>query len=92
MNAYKNLLTAEQQTRLQALDTWHRTLQDRSLRMDCPDRYHEELLRQCDEMDRLGIITWQEWQELRREADQAYLHAIAGHDYHEPCNAQRAQP
>ncbi|MBC3207464.1 MULTISPECIES: hypothetical protein [unclassified Pseudomonas] len=82
MNAFKHLLTAAQVTRLQALDTWHQTLDDQALRMECPDRYHEELLRQCDEMDRRGIVTWSEWRDLRIEADQAYLRAIAGNDYH----------
>ncbi|MNY26913.1 hypothetical protein D3C86_1607850 [compost metagenome] len=50
--------------------------------MDCPDAYHDELLRQSDEMDRLGIVTWTEWRDLRMEADQAYLRAVAGEDYH----------
>ncbi|MBA1205110.1 hypothetical protein G7009_25695 [Pseudomonas capeferrum] len=82
MNAYKNLLTPDQQRRLRALDAWHQILDDAQLRMDCPDTYHEELLRQADEMDRLGIVTWTEWRDLRREADQAYLRAVAGEDYH----------
>jgi hypothetical protein len=33
-------------------------------------------------MDRRGIITWNEWRDLRIKADQAYLNAVAGHDYH----------
>jgi hypothetical protein len=33
-------------------------------------------------MDRLGIVSWQEWRDLRIEADQAYLRAVAGEDYH----------
>ncbi|WP_430962760.1 hypothetical protein [Pseudomonas juntendi] len=49
--------------------------------MDTPDDYHEELLRQADEMDRRGIICWQEWRDLRLEADAAYLRAVAGEDY-----------
>jgi hypothetical protein len=36
------------------------------MRMDCPDAYHDELLRQADEMDRLGIVTWQECVSSRR--------------------------
>jgi hypothetical protein len=56
-------------------------LDNGALRRDCPDAYHEELLRQSDEMDRQGIITWQEWRDLRIEADQAYLRAIAGDDF-----------
>lgn len=82
MNAYKNLLSPDQQRRLQALNAWHQVLDDAQLRMDCPDAYHEALLRQADEMDRLGIVTWTEWRDLRREADQAYLRAVAGEDYH----------
>jgi hypothetical protein len=56
-------------------------LDNGALRRDCPDAYHEELLRQSDEMDRQGIITGQEWRDLRIEADQAYLRAIAGDDF-----------
>ncbi|MEX5684066.1 MULTISPECIES: hypothetical protein [Pseudomonas] len=81
MNAFKNLLSPAQETRLRALDAWHRALENRQLRMDCPDAYHDELLRQADEMDRLGIVTWTEWRDLRIEADQAYLRAIAGEDF-----------
>lgn len=50
--------------------------------MDCPDAYHEELVRQTDEMDRLKIVSWSEWRDLRMEADRAYLEAVAGGDYH----------
>lgn len=82
MNVFRNLLTVAQETRLRALDAWHVTFEDQALRMECPDRYHEELLRQCDEMDRQGIISWEECRELRRLADQAYLDAVAGRDYH----------
>lgn len=28
------------------------------------------------------MISWQEWRDLRLEADQAYLRAVAGEDYH----------
>jgi hypothetical protein len=82
MNAFKNLLTAAQERRFRALDSWHRALENCSLRMDCPDAYHEELLRQADEMDRQGVVDWEEWRDLRVEADQAYLRAVAGADYH----------
>ncbi|WP_415769307.1 hypothetical protein [Pseudomonas sp. LB3P38] len=82
MNSFKNLLTPAQERRLQALDSWHRALENWPLRMDCPDTYHEELLRQADEMDRQGIVEWEEWRDLRVEADQAYLRAVAGEDYH----------
>ncbi|MNE60954.1 hypothetical protein D3C80_1561350 [compost metagenome] len=49
--------------------------------MGSPDDHHEELLRQADEMDRRGIICWQEWRDLRLEADAAYLRAVVGEDY-----------
>lgn len=81
MKAFTNLLTADQEIRLQALDTWHRAFENRQLRMDCPDAYHEELIRQSDEMDRKGIVSWDEWRDLRICADEAYLDAVAGIDY-----------
>lgn len=82
MNAFKNLLTQEQERRLRALGNWHCALENVRLRMDCPDAYHEEMLRQADEMDRKGLVTWSEWRDLRIEADQAYLRAVIGEDYH----------
>ncbi|MCF5702498.1 hypothetical protein GIV24_13300 [Pseudomonas syringae] len=82
MNAFKNQLTYTQETRLLALADWQRALENLELRMDCPDAYHDELLRQSDEMDRLGLLSWDEWRDLRREADVAYLRAVAGDDYH----------
>ena len=82
MNAFKDLLSPAQELKLRALDAWHRALENKRLRMDCPDAYHEELLRQSDEMDRTGVVTWAEWRDLRNEADQAYLRAVAGEDYH----------
>lgn len=82
MNAFRNLLTQTQERKLRALDSWHRAFDNCSLRMNCPDAYHEELLRQADEMDRQGIVNWEEWRDLRMEADQAYLRAVAGEDYH----------
>lgn len=75
------LLAPDEERRLLALSSWHDALDDRTLRMNCPDAYHEELLRQADEMDRLKIVTWQEWRDLRVEADQAYLRAVAGDDF-----------
>ncbi|ANJ56696.1 hypothetical protein [Pseudomonas silesiensis] len=82
MNSIRNLLTQAEVRRLCALDGWHRALEDIALRMESPDAYHEELLRQSDEMDRQGIVSWEEWRDLRIEADQAYLRAVAGEDYH----------
>jgi hypothetical protein len=82
MNSFRNLLTTAQARKLCALDAWHRTFENSSLRRECPDAYHEELLRQADEMDRQGIIDWQEWRALRKQGDEAYLRAVAGEDYH----------
>ncbi|MGY2260342.1 hypothetical protein [Pseudomonas sp. SDO55104_S430] len=82
MYAFRNLLTPAQELRLRTLDAWHRALDNKPLRMDCPDAWHDELVRQTDEMDRLGIISWSEWRDLRMEADRAYLEAVAGGDYH----------
>ncbi|MFJ5282805.1 hypothetical protein ACIP66_02960 [Pseudomonas sp. NPDC088429] len=81
MNEFKRLLTPVQETRLLAFDSWYKAFEDRRLRLDCPDAFHEELLRQADEMDRLGVVTWDEWRDLRILADQAYLRTIAGENY-----------
>lgn len=82
MSIFKSLLSPAQEKRFRALDSWHRALDNVALRMECPDTYHEELLRQADEMDRTGIVDWEEWRDLRVEADFAYLRAVAGQDYH----------
>lgn len=82
MKVFTNLITADQENRSQALDTWHDAFENRQLRMDCPDAYHEELLRLSDEMDRKGIVSRDEWRDLRISADEAYLSAVAGVDYH----------
>lgn len=81
MRTFEKDLSAPQLLKLNCLAGWFRVLEDRALRMDSPDDYHEELLRRADEMDRQGIISWQEWRDLRREADAAYLRAVAGDDY-----------
>jgi len=81
MRTFEKDLSAPQLLKLNCLAGWFRVLEDRGLRMDSPDDYHEELLRRADEMDRQGIISWQEWRDLRREADAAYLRAVAGDDY-----------
>ncbi|GLO03176.1 hypothetical protein ACK1VC_25430 [Pseudomonas sp. XP2] len=82
MRTLEKNLSAAQLLKLNCLALWYRVLEDKVLRMDSPDDYHEELLRQADEMDRRGIITWQEWRDLRIEADEAYLRVVAGEDYH----------
>jgi hypothetical protein len=82
MNICKNIFSVDQEAKLRAFDRWHRALDDCALRKNCPDAYHDELLRLADEMDRLGMIDWQEWRDLRLEADQAFLRAVAGADYH----------
>ncbi|RLU04925.1 hypothetical protein CS078_20190 [Pseudomonas prosekii] len=87
MKSFKNLLTRAQEHRLCALDAWHQSLDNCSLRRECPDAYHEELLRQADEMDRQGIVNWEEWRDLRVEADAAYMRAVAGGDYHDVANS-----
>lgn len=81
MNAYKNQMTPEQEHKLSALESWHLALENSALRMNCPDAYHEELLRQADEMDRQHLVSWEEHRDLRKDADEAYLHAVAGSDY-----------
>lgn len=68
-------------SRRSALDNWTHTLKNQNLRKECPDAYHQELIRQSDEMDRQGLITWEECREQRKEADRAFLRAIAGEDY-----------
>jgi len=83
MNICKNMFSVDQEAKLRVYDGWHRALDNCALRKNCPDAYHDELLRLADEMDRLGIISWQEWRDLRIEADQAFLRAVAGADYHE---------
>ena len=82
MNAFRNQLTLAQERKLYALDSWHRALDNIALRMDSPEAWHEELLRQSDEMDRQRLVSWEEWRDLRIEADQAFLLAVAGEDYH----------
>ena len=79
MRAFEKNLSAAQLLRLSCLAAL--VLESRTLRMDSPNDYHEELLRQADEMDRKGVISWQEWRDLRLEADAAYLRAVAGADY-----------
>lgn len=75
----EHMLLSEQ--KLLAMNHWFSVLDNVALRMDSPDRYHEELLRQADEMDRLGLVDWAERQELRRLADRVWLRAVAGADY-----------
>lgn len=84
MNAFNNLLTPAHEPREQrliALDSWHRAFKNSTLRMNCTDSYHEELVRQADELDRLSIAIWEEWRDLCVEANQAYLPAVAGDGY-----------
>ncbi|MDR6712526.1 hypothetical protein J2W83_002127 [Pseudomonas hunanensis] len=81
MKVFSASLTPHDESRLNALARWSQLLDNRQLRMDCPNEYHDQLLRQADEMDRVGIVSWQEWRDLRIEADQRYLSAIAGADY-----------
>lgn len=79
MNAISGQIGQEER-RLVAINRWFRLYDDVQQRRDCPSTYHEELLRQVDEMDRLGLVDWQEWRDLRRLADRGFLNAIAGYD------------
>ncbi|WP_449433387.1 hypothetical protein [Pseudomonas putida] len=81
MNAITQQIT-EELRRLAAVNCWFALYDDVERRRDCPSSHHEELLRQVDEMDRLGLIDWREWRDLRRLADRGFLKAIAGVDYH----------
>ncbi len=82
MNALKNQLTFPRETKLLALDAWHSGLGNLELRTDCSDAYHDELLRQADKLDCMGVLIWYKWRDLRREADEAYMRAVAGDNYH----------
>lgn len=75
-------LSAADQRFILALARWRALLEDRALRMECPDAYHDILLREADELERRGVIGWEEWRDLRLEADAAYLQAVAGADFH----------
>ena len=81
MRTLDNNLMAPEMLKLNLLAAWFHVLENRAFRMSSPDDYHGELLRQADELDRRGIISWQEWRDLRLQADAAYLRAIAGEDY-----------
>lgn len=81
MQTFPDAFTPREQARLSAIAVWYQLLENRQLRMDCPDDYHAELARQADEMDRLGIISFAEWRGLRDEAHRAYQHAVQGVDY-----------
>lgn len=75
-------LSAEDHRFLLAIARWRTLLEDRALRMECPDAYHDVLLREADELERRGIIDWEECRNLRLEADAAYVQAVAGADFH----------
>ena len=79
MNAISGQIGQEER-RLVAINRLFLLYDDVQQRRDCPSTYHEELLRQVDEMDRLGLVDWQEWRDLRRLADRGFLNAIAGYD------------
>lgn len=78
LNASQEL---ERRKRL-AVDQWFTLFDDLDLRRECPSTYHERLLREADELDRLGLVEWTQWCDLRRLADHAFLKAVAGADYH----------
>ncbi|WP_286919693.1 hypothetical protein [Pseudomonas sp. UBA6753] len=81
MNAFSEEIALGQR-RLEAINRWFLLYDDVEQRRNCPSNHHEELLRLADEMDRLGLVDWREWRDLRRLADRGFLRAIAGSDYH----------
>ncbi|MFJ7813986.1 hypothetical protein ACIQYQ_24605 [Pseudomonas asiatica] len=81
MNAFSEEIALGQR-RLEAINRWFLLYDDVEQRRNCPSIHHEELLRLADEMDRLGLLDWREWRDLRRLADRGFLRAIAGSDYH----------
>lgn len=81
MNALNEPLELERRKHL-AIDRWFALFDDQKQRRDCPSTYHEALLRQADELDRLGLVEWPQWRDLRRLADHAFLKAVAGADHH----------
>lgn len=80
MNAYIKFPLMEVQ-KYAALDAWFARYDDWKLRRDYPNNYHDDLLRQADEMDRLRLIGFVEWRELRVLADQAFLRSVEGGDF-----------
>ncbi|MFJ4065896.1 hypothetical protein ACIPW4_11415 [Pseudomonas sp. NPDC089996] len=80
MNAVTEQITLEHR-RLVAVNRWFLLYDDVARRRECPSSHYEELLRQADEMDRLGLVDWREWRDLRRLADRGFLRAIAGGDF-----------
>lgn len=81
MNAFNDGI-AQEASRLAAINDWFLLFDDVERRRDCPSAHHEQLLRLADEMDRLGLVDWREWRDLRLLADRSFLRAIAGSDYH----------
>ncbi|MFA7893177.1 hypothetical protein [Pseudomonas putida] len=63
---------------LEAINRWFSTFDDHTLRNACPSAYHQELLRQADEMGCLGQIDRQQWRDLRQLAGQSFRRALAG--------------
>ena len=47
MRTFEKNLCATQLLKLNCLAAWYRVLESRALRMDSPDDYHDELLRQA---------------------------------------------
>lgn len=61
---------------VEAINRWFSTFDDHSARCACPHAYHQELLRQADEMKRLGLIARQQWRDLRQLADRSLQQAL----------------
>lgn len=63
---------------LEAINRWFSTFDDHALCNTCPSGYREELLRQADEMKRLGLIAQQQWRDLRQLVDRSLQRAPEG--------------
>ncbi|MFJ4454217.1 hypothetical protein ACIP1G_10045 [Pseudomonas sp. NPDC089392] len=79
MNAVNEQIGQEER-RLVAINRWFLLYDNVESRRECPSSHHEALLRQANEMDRLGLVDWREWRDLRRLADRSFLKAIVGSD------------
>lgn len=58
------------------LKAWYELLDDEGYRMESPDAYHADLMRQAEELFRTDVIEWADWMELKELADAAYIQAL----------------
>ncbi|TWC17137.1 hypothetical protein FBY06_11815 [Pseudomonas sp. SJZ085] len=61
--------------REQALEAWHKLLDEPEVRMDAEEQY-DELLKMADEFKVQGIIDRDDWRDLVEQAGAFYAHAI----------------